>query len=538
MALAQSLAFSSATVSPSGIATLPLTLSLPASSTAPSGLQWTLQYPTTAITNVQVTAGPSATSAGKGLSCFSQPGAYTCILSGSNQNNLAQGVLATVNLTMASTSSTTAIGLANLAGVSAAGASLPVTGTSGSVSGTPATTPTLKTLACTPLSLTSGNSGTCTITLTGSSTSAVPVAIAANPGILTVPPSVTVPAGAASAQFTVAAGATTTTQNVAVTATLNAASVVANLSITPAATSYIRINSGGPAYTDPSGQVWSTDTGFSGGSAYAVPQPIQGTNYPSLYQSGRTGNFSYAIPVPNGLYTVVMKFAEPYFTQPAQRLFKVLVNNNTALADFDIFAQAGGQNVAVDRSFPVSVSTGQIVIQFATGRAGTPLVNAIEILNGTTTASTPPAPATTRVNAGGTALTDVSGIAWSADTGNAGGTVYITSANIRETSVPALYRDARTGTFNYTFSVPNGKYTVIFKFAELLYTSSNKRVFNVYINGAAVLSNFDIFAAVNALTVVDRAFTSNVTNGTLLLSFTPGKAGLPLLNGIEIIPQK
>ena len=334
------------------------------------------------------------------------------------------------------------------------------------------------------------------------------------------------------------AGATTTTQSVAVTATLSGASVVANLSITPPATSYIRINSGGSAYTDPSGLVWSADTKFSGGSAYTTTTPSQDTNVPTLYQSGRTGNFTYSIPVPNGIYTVALKFTEPLYTQPGQRLFKVLVNNSTALSDFDIFAQAGAANDAVDRSFPVSVSTGQIVIQFATGRAGTPLVNAIEIFSGTTIASTPPAPTTTRINVGGSALTDVSGIDWRADTGYAGGTLSSTAATIRDTSVQTVYRAARTGTFNYTFAVPNGKYTVILKFAELVYTASGKRAFNAYVNGAAVLSNFDIYATAGPLTAIDRLFTANVTNGTLLLSFTPGNAAAPLLNGIEVIPQK
>ena len=538
MSLAQSLALSSAAVSTSGTATLSLTLTLPASSTAPSALQWTLQYPTAAITNVQVTAGTSATGAGKNFSCFAVPGAYTCVLSGPNQKILAQGILATVKFTLASTSANVAIGLTNLIGVSAAGAALSVTGAGGMISaaGTPPTTAKLKTLACIPLSLTSGNSGTCTITLTSVATSSVPVTIAANLAVLTVPPSVTVPTGAVSAQFTVAAGTTTTTQSAAVTATLNGASVVANLSITPAVTSYLRINSGGQAYTDPSsGQVWSADTGFSGGLAYAVPPTSPA---PTLYQSGRTGNFSYSLNVPNGFYTVVLKFAEPNFTQPGQRAFNVMINGNAALNDFDVFAQAGRENVAVDRSFPVSVSAGQILIQFATGRAGTPLVNAIEILNGTATASTPPTTGTTRVNVAGSALTDVSGIDWSADTGFAGGKLSATAAAIANTSVPTVYRDARTGTFNYTFVLPNGTYTVILKFAELQYTSSGKRVFNVFINGTAALSNFDVFAAAGgALTAIDKSFSVNVANGSIILSFTPGAVGPPMLNGIEIIPQ-
>jgi len=539
IAAAQSLTLPSATVSSTGTVALALTLSLPTSSSAPSALQWTLQYPTAGISNVQMTAGPSAASAGKTLACSPQPGAYTCILSGANTNSLAQGVVATVNLTVAATSGNIALGLANVIGVSAAGTAFSVTGTAGTISGaSPGTTPKLQTLACAPLSLTSGTSGTCTVTLTSAASSSVPVTITDTLSPLTVPPSVTVPAGAVSAQFNIQAGTTTTTQSAVVTATLNGASVIANLSITPAATSNVRINSGGPAYTDPSGQVWSADTGFSGGSAYSVSQTIPGTSAPALYQSGRTGNFSYAIPVANGLYTVVLKFAEPNFTEPGQRVFNVKLNNNTALTDFDIFAQAGGQNRAVDRSFPVSVSAGQIFIQFATGRAGTPLVTAIEILNGTITESTTPTTATTRLNVGGSAVTDDSGIVWSTDKGFTAGTGLTASANVGNT-LPEVYRTARSGIFSYTFAVPNGRYTVILKFAELSYTSSGERAFNVFVNGTvAALSDFDVLAAAgNTLTPVDRSFSVNVTNGSIILVFTPGSAGLPILNGIEIIPQ-
>ena len=113
------------------------------------------------------------------------------------------------------------------------------------------------------------------------------------------------------------------------------------------------------------------------------------------------------------------------------------------------------------------------------------------------------------------------------------------SANVGNTSVPAVYQTARSGIFSYTFAVPNGRYSVILKFAELSYTSSGKRTFNVFVNGtAAALSDFDVLtAAGNTLTAVDRSFSVNVANGSIILAFTPGSAGVPILNGIEIIPQ-
>src|SRR5208282_5201774 len=52
-----------------------------------------------------------------------------------------------------------------------------------------------------------------------------------------------------------------------------------------------------------------------------------------------------------------------------QRLFNVLINGDPALMNFDIFATAGGKDIAISRQFEcLSDSSGQIVIQFTTLR--------------------------------------------------------------------------------------------------------------------------------------------------------------------------
>ena len=85
--------------------------------------------------------------------------------------------------------------------------------------------------------------------------------------------------------------------------------------------------------------------------------------------------------VANGNYTVNLKFAEIYFTTAGSRMFNVSINGATVLTNFDIVAQAGGTLKALDRSCPVTVTNGQINIQFTPGAADQPLVNAIEILH-------------------------------------------------------------------------------------------------------------------------------------------------------------
>jgi hypothetical protein len=337
-----------------------------------------------------------------------------------------------------------------------------------------------------------------------------------------------------STQFAIKAVGTTA-QYVVVAATLNGASVVGIESITPTSVSVRRMNAGGSTYTDPWGQVWEADGNFNGGQSYSVTNTIRQTVATGLYQSGRTGqSFRYTLEAPNGLYTVVLKFAEPAATGPGQRIFDVYINGATALADFDIFAAAGGANVAVDRSFPVAVSNGAIDIYLSATGSSAALLNAIEILGGTTSASTSPAN-TIRVNAGGPSFTDVYGLPWAADSG---GSVASTTAAIANTAMPAIYQTARSGAATYRFTVPNGEYSVILKFAEIGVGAAGLRQFNVDLNGARVLTNFDIFgAAGRAMTAIDRAFDVTVTNGSLTIALSAGGIGAPLLNGIEIILQ-
>jgi hypothetical protein len=84
--------------------------------------------------------------------------------------------------------------------------------------------------------------------------------------------------------------------------------------------------------------------------------------------------------VANGSYSVTLKFAELYFSTPGRRQFNVSINGSPVLTNFDIVAQAGGPLKAIDQSFPVSVTNGQIAIQFTPGLGDQPQVNAIQVV--------------------------------------------------------------------------------------------------------------------------------------------------------------
>jgi hypothetical protein len=127
---------------------------------------------------------------------------------------------------------------------------------------------------------------------------------------------------------------------------------------------------------------------------------------------------------------------------------------------------------------------------------------------------------------------------WLADTSYSGGRVYWTNRPISNAgSVPQIvYQTSRTGAFNYVFSnLANGKYQIIFYFAEPIYSRAGQRVFSVYAEGALALANFDIYAAARGtLKAVTRSIVVKVTDGNgLTLSFIPSKMEA-LVCGIEI----
>jgi lysophospholipase L1-like esterase len=158
---------------------------------------------------------------------------------------------------------------------------------------------------------------------------------------------------------------------------------------TPASTGLeIRVNAGGSKYTDTAGHVWSADTGFNTGiiSTAGVGTPISGTADDTLYQYQRLDDspapeLMYSFDVPNGDYTVNLLFAENYAPvfAPGARLFDVQMEGVLVLDNVDIYATVGA-NAALTESVPVTVSDGQLNIEFL-HQVEHPIIAGIEILS-------------------------------------------------------------------------------------------------------------------------------------------------------------
>lgn len=131
----------------------------------------------------------------------------------------------------------------------------------------------------------------------------------------------------------------------------------------------VALNAGGGAFTSTAnGVVYAPDAAVaSGGTALDRPAvTVANTADNRLFQTERYGEFSYALPLEPGTYQFTLKFAELNFTAANQRVFDVLVENETTplLANLDVYAAAGGANVALARTFTRPVADGALNLQF------------------------------------------------------------------------------------------------------------------------------------------------------------------------------
>jgi hypothetical protein len=102
-----------------------------------------------------------------------------------------------------------------------------------------------------------------------------------------------------------------------------------------------------------------------------------------------------------------------------------------------------------------------------------------------------------------------------------------------------VYQSERYGNMTYTIGdtllAPGQTYTVRLHFAENYWSASGKRKFNVAINGATVLRNFDVFATAGGAhraLVKEFAATAN-SSGQIVIKFTT-VINNALINGIQI----
>lgn len=362
---------------------------------------------------------------------------------------------------------------------------------------------------------------------------------------------------------TVADGA----MNVTFAATVNN-TLINGIEIIPTSPTAVRIEAGGAAnYTDPNGNLWLADTGFTAGAGGVVDRgniAIANTTNDRIYQTERWGQTAFAYAVQNGAYQVSLHFAETYagITAAGQRVFSANVEG-VAVNNIDVFAETGGLNRALVKTVNVTVADGVLNVTFA-ATANNPLINGIEIIPGTAaptstptatatntvvpptntptltpTATNTPVAAAVRIEAGGAAnYTDPGGNLWLADAGftaGAGGVVDRGNIAIANTTNDRIYQTERWGMTAFAYTIPNGTYQVNLHLAETYWTAAGQRVFSATVEGSPI-SNIDIIAQAGAAnTALVKSACVTVADGQLSIAFT-ATVDQAAINGIEIIP--
>lgn len=204
------------------------------SGSALTALEWTLSYSATYISNMKLGAGAALTSAGKSLACTDGTGQVRCIVWGLNTKAIPNGFLATATFAVSlHAPSSLALELTGLTAISPAATPIAATASGATLTIKPAAK--ISKLSCVPTSISVSGKTACTVTLASAAVEAerIDLGLGAQSAKVTMPSSVTVPAGGTSATWTVTAGAVAEKSTAIVVASLNGGSESSSLSLLP-----------------------------------------------------------------------------------------------------------------------------------------------------------------------------------------------------------------------------------------------------------------------------------------------------------------
>jgi hypothetical protein len=137
---------------------------------------------------------------------------------------------------------------------------------------------------------------------------------------------------------------------------------------------------------------WSPDNYFEGGQLATYTAPVGGTDDPELYETERWGNFSYAIPVTPGKYSVTLYFAVRHgdwdqVSSPSDvnkiavdHIFNVFCNGNALLKNFNLPKEAHQSDVVLRKFTDMEPNAqGKLLLNFVPV-SGYATVTGIEVI--------------------------------------------------------------------------------------------------------------------------------------------------------------
>ncbi|HEY0308080.1 MAG TPA: malectin domain-containing carbohydrate-binding protein [Acidobacteriaceae bacterium] len=284
-------------------------------------------------------------------------------------------------------------------------------------------------------------------------------------------------------------------------------------------------------YQDTSGRIWSPDGNFHGGKAfYRKLVQVEGAADPTIYQTGREGNFSYDIPLPNASYELHLYFAESFVHGEGFRAMNITINGKRAEQMLDVTSDAGGFGIATGKVYTGvhPADDGKIHLQFS-GVTLSAFLNAIEILPGNGDTMRP-----LRQTTATTFYFDPQDTVWSPDAWFHGGRLSRLTELFPELPLEGFYQNERFGNFSYAIPVPpNRTYSITLYFQDAWFShapkekiSTGKRRFDVTCNGKELIKQLDILEeATSGSFQVTKHFTgvASTSQGKILLNFVPSQ---------------
>ena len=139
------------------------------------------------------------------------------------------------------------------------------------------------------------------------------------------------------------------------------------------------VNVGGGAYTSSDGIEYSAEEFVSGGQVGELDE-VLGSQDPALYYSYREGDIRVDRSIPNGVYDVILHFAEPAEIGGRERLFDVFVNDKSVIRELDVMVSRDGKiKSALTVAIPgIKVTDGRLLVTFSAA-ALAPVLSALVV---------------------------------------------------------------------------------------------------------------------------------------------------------------
>lgn len=227
-----------------------------------------------------------------------------------------------------------------------------------------------------------------------------------------------------------------------------------------------------------------------------------------LFQTSDYGKeLLYAIPVPNGTYTVQTYHNEVYFgnsgpsARQGQRIFDLLIEGQVKKKDLDMYINSGNKETILTHE-EVNVTDGMLNISMVSS-VEMAIISGIAIFPSGMQKKSPVGRISEDailINAGGSADVQYEGNTFVSDLTTryfSGGTN--ANSNTQASNDPLFQTHRFSPKLRYDIPVPNGIYTVITYHNETYLGISNNRsgpnlrVFDIYLEGELVKKNLDLF---------------------------------------------